>query len=347
MPSRPGLLPRLRRAATLALAASLLPAACVRRLPDDTFASGVVRVNCCGHADEPVELTFLGVAGWLIRKGDAAVLTAPLFSNPSLLEAGLQPIQADPDRIEAHLPDVSDVSAILVGHGHYDHLMDVPYVATERAPRAVVYGNRTTAHQLAPFGLGPGRMRVIEDRELGDVERAGRWIDVAPGVRIMALRSDHAPHFAGIVLYSGERTRDMPQGPASANEWLDGETVAFLVDLLNDDGSVGLRVYFQDAVAAPPFGLVPPLEDGVGVDVALIVPATYAEVDWHPEALLESARPRHVLLCHWEDFFEPPSQPPEAVPFTRLPDFVDRMRRALPEGAGWHLPVPGTRFVFD
>jgi hypothetical protein len=83
------------------------------------------------------------------------------------------------------------------------------------------------------------------------------------------------------------------------------------------------------------------------VDLALIVPATYAEVSWHPEALLKNAAPRHVLLGHWEDFFDPPDQPAEPVPFTDLRDFLRRLERALPEGSGWHLPMPGTRFTFN
>jgi hypothetical protein len=89
------------------------------------------------------------------------------------------------------------------------------------------------------------------------------------------------------------------------------------------------------------------MADGVGVDVALIVPATYAEVSWHPEAFLENAKPRHVLLGHWENFFQPPHWPPEPVPFTDLRDFVKRLERALPAGTGWHIPLPSTRFRFD
>jgi hypothetical protein len=261
-----------------------------------------------------------------------------------LFDAGLTPIAVDPDRIEARLPDVSDVSAILVGHGHYDHLMDVPYIARHRAAHATIYGNATSAYQLVPFGLAD-RFQVIGGMA-GSREAAGQWIQVSPGVRVMPLLSDHAPHLAGITLYSGVRTRPMTHEPRSANEWLDGETLAFLIDFLNEDGSVGLRIYYQDAVPAPPFGMAPRLDDGVGVDVAILVPATYAEVSWHPEALLENLGPRYVLLCHWEDFFEAPSRPPEPVPFTLLPDFVARLERALPEGTGWSLPVAGARFVF-
>ena len=320
---------------------------CVGTVPPETFTDGTITLACCGHADEPVRLAFLGVGGWLIEKGEAAVLTAPLFSNPRLATVGLGQIETDPDRVERHLPDISHVSAILVGHGHYDHLMDVPYVARHRAPPAVVYGNRTVAHQLAPFELGPGRVRVIVESELGDVERPGAWIDVGPRVRIMPLRSSHAPHLAGILLYDGVRTLDMDRVPRAAAEWLAGETVAFLVDLMNHDGSVGLRVYYQDAVAAPPLGLVPQLADSLDVDVAIIVPATYAEVDWHPEALIESARPRLVLLSHWEDFFQAPSLPPDPVSFTRLPEFISRLDRAVSEGTQWHLPLPGARFVLQ
>ena len=338
---------RARPLASLVLAALVSTGSCVRRLPADTFARGTVSVECCGHADEPVEVLFLGVAGWLLRKGDTAVLTAPLFSNPAFFQTGVTYIRTDTGRIERHLPDVRDATAILVGHGHYDHLMDVPYIAAERAPNATIFANETAVHQLAPFRLPAGRVREIREDELGDVDREGSWIQVGPHARMMPLRSDHGPHFAGITLYSGVRRKDMPDVPSTANDWLDGKTVAYLIDMLNRDGSVGLRLYFQDAVAAPPFGLVPPMSDGVRVDLALIVPATYAEVRWHPEALIESAPPRHILLGHWEDFFDSPDEPADPVPFTNLPDFISRLERALPEGAAWHVPMPGTRFLFN
>jgi glyoxylase-like metal-dependent hydrolase (beta-lactamase superfamily II) len=331
------------------------------RVPDHAFARGTVVVECCVHGESPVELTYLGVGGWLIRSGESALLTAPLYSNPGLVETGLTPIAVDPGAIDRHLPDVSDVSAVLVGHGHYDHLLDVPWVLAHRAPRALLYANLTSWLQVEPFGLerralvasghevrpdeGSGRVVVLSDSLAGDDRRSGRWIRVAPGIRVMPLVSDHAPHLAGVTLYSGVRERPLRGPPRSAEEWLDGRTYAFLIDLLDDEGRRRMRIYYQDAVAAPPFGLVPP-EAEDSVDVALVVPATYAEVEWHPEALLEDARPDHVLLGHWEDFFRPAGDPPKPVPFTLLADFRRRLERALPEGTGHHLPLPGTRFLF-
>lgn len=332
------------RAAALAVAL-LAAGGCARSLPEAALPPEAVRVACCGQPGA-VELTYLGVGGWIVRHGDAAIMTAPFYSNPSLLEAGLAPIAADPERIDAHLPDVSDVTAILVGHGHYDHLMDVPYVMAERAPRAVVYGNRTVAYQLAPSGVAPGRVRVVED-EAGTVEAPGRWIALGDGVRAMPLVSEHGPHLLGLTLYVGDRTVPMEDAPGHAAEWLDGRTLAWLVDLLDDTGRTVFRLYYQDAVARAPFGLPPELDDGHGIDVAIVVPATYGQVPWHPERVVLRTEPRHVLLGHWEDFFQPPSAPVEPVRFTRLDDFLGRLRAVLPEGAGWHLPVPGTRFVFE
>lgn len=347
--------------AALVAGCTLLPR---YRVPEGAFARDTVVVRCCAHGDRTLELTYLGVGGWILRMGDDAVLTAPLYSNPGLLETGFRPIAARPEVIDRQLPDVSDVSAVLVGHGHYDHLMDVPWILAHRvAPGALLYANETSWRQVQPFGFqrralgsqgtdgelhpedGEGRVVVLTDSIAGDDTTPGRWIRVAPRVRIMPLLSAHGPHLAGMTLYAGRRSRPMDHPPRSAEEWLDGRTFAFLVDFLDPDGSVAARIYYQDAVAAPPYGLVPPMAEG-SVDVAIVVPATYAEVDWHPEAIIEDAGPGHVLLCHWENFFRPADAEPEPVPFTLLSDFRSRLERALPPGVGYHIPLPGTVFVF-
>jgi hypothetical protein len=347
--------------AAVALAGALTASGCAPPLPlTRPDPAGPVQISCCAQAGPPVEVTYLGIAGWLIRRGGSTVLTAPLFSNPSILRVGLDEIAPDTARIDGVLDslgiDLRNVSMILSGHGHYDHLMDVPYIMGRRAPRARLLLNQTSAHQLAPWHLAD-RLIVVDD-SAGDARAAGRWIRVGD-VRVMALWSVHGPQFAGQTLFRGDRDRDMEEPPRVANDWLDGQSHAYLVDFLEGD-RVAFRVYYQDAVTQVPMGLVPGslLPDSLlgpddpdrrRVDLALLVPSTFAEVTWHPEGTLDNLRPRHVLLGHWEDLFTSPFEDPKPLFLTGFLHFLTKMERALErldEGPiGWHMPVAGTPFL--
>ena len=143
-------------------------------------------------------------------------------------------------------------------HAHYDHLMDVPYVARRHAPTATVYGNETTRNILAAGGV-PWHRRVSLNDRAGDSENGGEWVTVAGGrIRFMALRSDHAPHFRGIELYEGFYRSRQPDLPVFAWDWVGGETLAYLIDFLDENGQVEFRIHYADATSSPPDGHVAP-----------------------------------------------------------------------------------------
>ena len=159
----------------------------------------------------------------------------------------------------------------------------------------------------------------------------------------MALLSHHAPHFEGYTLYQGSADRPFHEEPRWASEWLDGQTFAFLVDFLDPDGSVAFRVYYQDAVVQAPLGFAPEaLMAERPVDVAILVPATFDQVEWHPEAFVENLRPTWVLLGHWENFFTAPSEETKSILLTDIGHFRDRLDRVF-HGESW-LPEIGTVF---
>ena len=295
---------------------------------------------------DAVDLTYLGVGGWILKRGDDVVVAAPLFTNPSFLRTGLATVRSDTTVVNRHMgtEDVSGAAAILVGHAHYDHLLDVPQVARRHAPRARILGSRVVRNTLGTWSGVADRVLEI-DSLAGDVEHAGTWIPLTPTLRVMPLRSHHAAHFDGYTLYKGSTDRPLDEEPTRADEWLDGPSYAFLVDFLHGDGSVAFRVYYQDAVAAPPRGLAPAsLMEDRPVDVAILVPATFDQVDWHPEAAVLNLRPRWVLLGHWENFFVPPAPPSRSVMLTDMGHFQDRLDRAH-GGESWR-PEIGTRFRF-
>ena len=220
--------------------------------------------------------------------------------------------------------------------------MDVPRIALEHAPGARILGSRTVKNTLGTWsGIGE---RVDEVNDIaGDQKTVGTWLRYGPGVRIMALRSLHAPHFEGYTLYKGTRVRALNAEPRWATEWLDGTTHAYLVDFLNPDESVAFRIYYQDAVAPPPLGFAPEsIIRERAVDVAILVPSTFDQVDWNPEAFVENLQPQRVLLGHWENFFSAPISP--ADPLTNLAHFENRLERVF--DGEWWKPELWTEFRF-
>lgn len=332
------------RAALLAalLAASGTAPGCWRAVTPDV--RGVVDVAPAGA--EAVRLTYLGVGGWIFRRGADVVVAAPLFSNPSFVRTGLAGIRSDSAAVDAGMApyDVSGAAAILVGHAHYDHLMDVPRVARRHAPGAAILGSRVARNTLGTWS-GVAERVVEVDSLAADVDDPGAWIALTPTLRVLPLRSHHAPHFDGYTLYQGTTDRPLAVEPGSAREWLDGPTYAFLVDFLDGAGGVAFRIYYQDAVAAPPRGFAPAaLMAERPVDVAILVPATFDQVDWHPEAFVQNLSPRWVLLGHWENFFVPPSSPPRSIFLTDLGHFRSRLAHVF-QGRSW-LPGAGAAFRF-
>ncbi len=293
-----------------------------------------------------MELTYLGSGGWIMSLGGEQLLAAPLFTNPSFFRTGVLEIEPDTVAIDRYMDeyDVSQARVILIGHGHYDHAMDVPRVARRHATGARILANRTTANLFGTWSGLADRIEVTNGHE-GTEERSGRWFSFGPHIRVMPLQSRHAPHFDGLTLFEGTADVLREDPPGRAVDWVDGKTVAFLIDFLDREGEVRYRIYYQDAVVAAPWGFAPdPLIEEHPVDLAILVPATFDQVDWHPEAFIENLRPERVLLGHWEDFFVPMDTPTRSVRLSDIGHFESRLERVF-DGEWWR-PEIGTVFRF-
>lgn len=287
-----------------------------------------LKVDACPivttRAADAVEVQYLGVGGLLISRGDDVVMTAPLYSNPSLLEFAFDhDIRSDPFLIDQVLPErARKASAILVGHSHYDHLLDVPYVALHHAKDASIYGSVTTRNLLAPIltALQAGGRDVIplDDKALDPwKQQPGEWVKVGKAVRVMAIRSEHSDQFElsllGIRLpfhvFRGVVQHDaLRELPHRGSEWAEGTVFAYLIDFLDEKDQPIFRVYYQDSGANQDIGLPTSAQlEAWGrrtVDLAVIcVGGEWKRLRAHPESLIRALRPRFALLAHWEDFF--------------------------------------------
>ena len=291
--------------------------------------------------DEPrLSVQYLGVGGHILRYSNTTLLTAPSLSNPHLLRLGpLMPIGTDKARVDRYLPDVSDAEMILVGHAHYDHLMDVPYIMEKHAPEAHVYGSLTMKHAIQP-AVSEQRIHALNEL-MGTADTPGSWIYSRSGrIRIMPLRSAHAPHFMGITLMQGQYSAARQTLPWHAFGWKEGQTMAYLIDFLSADSRQPVfRIFYQDSASQAPAGLVPPLGDGKSIDIAILCAASFAQIKNYPESVMHNTQAGHFIIGHWEDFFANDlSKPQRFVRAIDQDEFMRRFRLALPHNSSWALP---------
>jgi hypothetical protein len=313
----------------------------------------------------PLRVTSLGVAGFLLEHRGEAVLTAPLYTRPSMLQVVTTPVSSDVALVEASLPTaaLAPVRAVVSGHAHYDHLMDVPSVMA-RAPGATLYTNQSGKHILAALapdraascpGPAPSsplaRARVVaaDDPLASAVDYRscpskrpagaplhGTWLRV-PGanVRLLPICAEHPDQVGPVHFGAGSVGDDQCSLPARAGDWLEGATLSYLVDFLDPaTGAPVYRVYYQDAPTTPPTGIAPPeVLAEKRVDLALLCVGNYDRVDNAPTSALAALRPRYALGGHWEDFFRPASDPVQPLAFTDLGVWTSRATAALPSAA--------------
>ena len=300
--------------------------------------------------DKKLNIQYLGVGGYLFQYGEDSIMTAPSFTNPGLINVTLPlSIEPDTDLVDKLLPaHAKQAEFILVGHAHYDHLMDVPYIMQRHMPTTTAVGSTTMTNIVTA---------VIEDERLLDIsdyaavgQQPGKWVyNRNNTIRFMPIKSDHAPHFMGIKVMSGKYEDALTELPSTAYGWKEGQTYAYVIDFLDIQQQPIYRIHYQDAASNSPDGLMPVMADTKTVDMAILCVAAFHQVDNYPEAILQQTQPQTIVLGHWEDFFDNNSfnnsfdnqnKPVRGVRMTNIDDFMQRVEAVKMDDATAVLPAP-------
>src|SRR6266545_1673363 len=149
-----------------------------------------------------LHLTHLGAAGWIISDGRTTVLLDPYlsrlrFSGRAFGAPDAVTVPGDTRPLltmdEVPATDVATIDArvpradfILLSHSHFNHCMDMPYIA--RKTGATVIGTESTANVARAGGVADAQILTVRGGEDYEFERLS--IAVVPSLH-SALSAKH------------------------------------------------------------------------------------------------------------------------------------------------------------
>lgn len=261
-------------------------------------------------APRALTATWFGTTAVLLDDGAHAIFIDPFFTRPPGFGRLLRNAAIEPD--EALIRDwlaragVTQLSAVLVSHSHYDHSMDAGVVA--RLTGAPLAGSPSTLNVGRGAGLDAGRlveMRSGEPHTFGSFE-------------VTFVESRHAG------ASGGRPTGDILQPLAPPARFLDykqGGTYSILV--AHPQG----RVLHHGSA-----GFVEGALDGRRADVVLLGIAMLPELGGYLKAVVDATGAHRVMPIHWDDFTRPLDA--RLLPFplvVRLDRFFESMARERPD----------------
>ncbi len=266
-----------------------------------------------------LDVRWLGVAGFTLTSGETTIAHDPYLSRPGMLRllfGRYEPDAAVLGRMvgaESPAPELARASLFLVGHGHFDHVGDVPWLAAHSGGR--VAGSATAANVARGYGLPAEQTLVVEPGAV--IEEGGTF-------EVRVVESRHAKVLLGHVPLEGE-VLEPPAGPIHIFSMKLGDARAYLVT----ERATGVHVVLLSSAALHLPALAELGRSAAPVDL-LLAASQGREASYAPE-LVRTLRPRVVVPQHFDDFFTALDDPTAGDP--RDPDDLAAFERELADAA--------------
>ncbi|MFO0749228.1 MAG: MBL fold metallo-hydrolase [Myxococcota bacterium] len=262
-------------------------------------------------------IRWLGTAGFELRAAGTTLLIDPYLTRVGLGRFLTRRLVPDEARISAYVPEAD---AVLVGHSHFDHVMDVPSIA--RRTGAHVYGSASTANLMQAMGLPTAQVTAFAPARKTTFE-------VGP-FRVTAVPSEHSRFALGKhVPYAG----DIPctcEVKLKGSQYRCGDVFSFLVE------HAGYRIYHMGSANL--------VEDAIpteakGADLLLLCIAARFATERFVPRVLGALSPARVMPMHYDNMFRAAEKPMWLLPRTAFGRFVDDVRQVSPSFELMTLPL--------
>jgi L-ascorbate metabolism protein UlaG (beta-lactamase superfamily) len=262
--------------------------------------------------DARLRLTYLGTAGFIVQTASRIVVIDPYVTRPGMLETLFGPLESNVSKVRSLFPRADEV---LVGHAHYDHVLDAPEVCRQTGARLI--GSPDVANVGRAAGLPEAQIVATSGRE-----------DLACGAcTVRGLPSRHGRVYGRVPL-PGSITSPPPWPPRFwqlphglvLSWWLEAD---------------GVRVVHVDSA-----DFIDDELQGLSCDVLCLCAIGRQYRPGYTADIIRLLRPKIVIPCHWDVYTTPLEATPYLLPGVDLPGFVEEIRAAGAEPVV--LPLTGT-----
>lgn len=248
----------------------------------------------------PVQITYLGNAGWQIEDGNKVILVDPFITEFRKEKKDNQQLTAD-DPIA--LPDTAGIDAkihkadyILITHGHYDHMIDAPYISKKTG--AVIICHKSAADIARAYGIGritlsnfkPGdikKQKLIVVRGGEDFQFDGFSLAVIPSLHTALFDKRYNDGF-----WAGS-TRTGLTAPLHESDYAEGGTLLYLLRIAGHQIFImGSMNYIEREIT------------GLRPDIAIVgAGSSRSEIYAYAGRLMRAlGDPPIVFPTHWDDY---------------------------------------------
>jgi L-ascorbate metabolism protein UlaG (beta-lactamase superfamily) len=265
-----------------------------------------------------LSVKWIGTAGFRFEYQDTVVWIDPYVTRLGKADMALRRVIPSDDAAVAQWIDRAD--AVLVGHTHFDHALDVPAIA--RATGCTVYGGASLATLMGLHGLGERAVEV----------EAKRDYHVGP-FRFHFVPSVHSKLQLGLgIPFSGEITCEHVDGLVP-QAYCCGQVWGVFVEV------AGATFYHQ--------GSADLIDDEVTdrVDVFLCGISGRRFTERYVERIVTKLSPKVIVPTHYDDFFRGLDRPMEMSFNVNLTGFADEVRAVTKDVAlcamAFDVPIRG------
>ncbi|MBA4790699.1 MAG: MBL fold metallo-hydrolase [Rhizobiales bacterium] len=271
----------------------------------------------------PLTFTHLGAAGWSITDGKTVILMDPYLSrvrfqgrrfgpaDATTVPGDTRPLikmtdppQYDTQTIDTHVPKAD---YILVTHTHFNHCMDVPYIA--RKTGAKIIGSESTINVALNGEVPEDQLYAVKGGE-----------DYAfPELSLKVIPSLHSA--LSCKLYRDFGTVQNINRPLCLDEYVEGGTFGYL-----------LRFAGREILLFGSMNYIEREVEGLRPDAAFIASSSpRLEIHAYTERLMRAlGNPRIVVATHWDDQGLPFGAAQERA-LAGTKSFIDEVKAVAPD----------------